>query len=1385
MRKILWMVGLFLNSFVFGQVSEGFNDGEVLHQPVWMGDTGRFKVNNANQLQSRTFNRTDTAYLATNNHYLLNTTWEFYTQINVDPSSSNQLRFYLAFDRPELDSSGNGYFIQIGETGATDSYDLYRKSGKSITKIIDGPPKIRAKTDTLKAYFMVIHRVDGLWELYSRSNPTLPWTSEGNCMERVYRNTNYSGISIKYTSTRADKFILDDIHIYPYDVDTSGPEYTDIEIHDDTVVSLLFSEELDTIGLSNLNAFSLNNIFHSKKVEIDNINKSMINLIFANTISGGRTSIRFPRVSDLLGNLSDSAQTVYVNYAAPFSFNKYDIFFSEIMADPSPAVGLPDAEYLEIYNSTNTFFNFHGWEYQNGTSKIKLPAYTLGAKETVILCKISDTSLFAPYGKYLGVSTWPSIVNTSGNLKLLDDKGKVIDEVSYNTAWYKNTSKEAGGYSLECSQKIKTCSGFYVWEASNSNTGGTPGKANSSWTASAENLYVQQLEFLTDTTVHIKFNTAPDTVKTKNTANYWLKTINSYPTKLRYINNRFDEVILTYGTKVINKKQYTFELKNINTCNNLILAENSFKMVFINNDDTSKIRINEVYVDPYPSYGLPENEYVELFNASLNNVDLSGYSFYIGSTRYLLPKYLLKTNEYVLLCSTADTTEMKKFGNCIGINSLISLSNTSATLSITNKVGRLIDRITYKQSWYRDNTKIDGGWSLELIDPYNRCDFINRWNASISRQGGTPGIKNSVADFYIDKKNLAIASFQNINGSQFKIVLNKAIDGRAINPAQIYFVGAKLKLYFPQKMVIDSPYYQTIVITFTQPIPVGKYNLVCQYLPSCSREDTNLVLQVNITSVANVLQNIAFSELMTDPSPSVGLPDAEYIELYNKSEKNLESVNFYLADTKDTIPISIENWKANEYILFCHKEFRYSWDSLVRIYPLNKMLSLGNEFDSLSILDEQKNLISNFNYSYLQLPTEKREGGYSFSKIDNTWECESDYTWQASTNEKGGSPGFRNESMSNYTLPSIKLNSYYFNSEKRIVCSFSPSIEKNANIKIFNSGFSPFNYRLNEKNELEIELKNALSSGNIYELNIQIENCLGMYIDTTLTIYKKYIPKNMDIIISEILFNPSAGGVDFIEVYNNSDSVIDINDITISDGKTSILLNKTITKKNENCYIQPKEYRVISTNNTDIIEHFYVDNKNHLIQSTSLPSMPDDNGTILIQNEYGEVLDQLDYDESFHLKWLAEIEGRSIERKRFEEETNVKENWSSATDDVGRATPTGKNSQFVENSDSKELRFWLSKEVLNPVKNSTENQLEINYKIEEDAIFTNVKLFSISGAYLGEIITGRSIRNAGYLTWDMSTNGQLIQAGTYILVIECYTEKGLNEFYKIPFVIHY
>lgn len=1378
------MVGLFLNSFAFGQVSEGFNDGEFLHQPTWGGDTGRFEVNVNKLLKSKPFIRGDTAHLSTANKMLLNTTWEFYVQINVDPSSSNLIRVYLSSDIAALDSPGNGYFLQIGETGATDSYDLFRKNGKSVSKIIDGPPKIRNAVDTIKAWFMVIHRVDGYWELYSRPNNSVPWLSEGNCIDRSFRATNYSGLSIKHTSTRSDKFMFDNFYVYPYDIDTSGPEYVDVEIHDDTVISLLFSEEVDTIGLKNTLQFSVNSFLHPKKVSINAVNGNLIDLVFSYPIPGGHTSIRFPRLYDLLGNRSDSAQTVFVNYTPAISSKHGDVIISEIMADPTPSIGLPEVEYIELYNTTDFPILLTNWEYQNGASKNKFPNKTLPAHAFIILCKSSDTSILKPFGICVGFNTWPSIVNTAGILKIVNDKNLIIDEVNYTLSWYKNKSKENGGYSLEHTHPTKICDGFYAWEASNAGIGGTPGQENSIWNID-DGFYVQQIDYLSDSSIYIRMNKASDTIYSKAKSNYWLKNVNAYPTKIQFLNDRYDEVLLYFGFKFKSKKAYTLQINNLKTCDNIYLEEFIFQNIFINQDDTSKIKINELYLDPYPSYGLSDNEYIELFNASPNTVDLSGYSIYINSSRFILPRVILKKEEYLIICATADTSTMKNYGKCIGINGLSTLSNTSASISIHNKIGRLIDRVNYKQQWYRDPTKFDGGWSLELIDPFNRCDFINKWSASTNSIGGTPGKRNSIANFRIDQKNLSVANFTKITPNQFQVKLNKAIDGRFINPAQFYFVGPKLKLYFPTSVQLDSPYYETILLTFANAIPNGKYNLICQDMPSCSRADTTIVYPIQISTTIDIWKNIKLSEVMADPSPTVGLPNCEYIELFNNSEQELQDIKYYIADTKDTILVNIDSWKPFEYLVLCSKEYRNVWDSNVHIIPLNKMLSLANEKDTIRLLDVQQNEIDELIYSNSIMPKEKFEGGYSFEKIGNMWNCNDAMAWQASKNSLGGSPGKINSSIDEYSLIAKKVTEYHWLSNNKICITNESGFDSVSTIIISDRNDDLYSIKINSDKSLEVDIKNEFREGEIKELHLYQMNCLGVELDTSLIIYKKHSPKKNELIINEILFNPYPSSVDFIELYNNSDYTIDAKSLRFWDGKNTIEIGKNVLNENANTFILPHSYFVITTSSSDISIHYSVPHPDQVIELKTMPSLPDNHGTLSLSNELDELLDQVEYDEKFHLSWIKNPEGRSLERKRIAPEHNNQSNWSSATDEIGYASPTGKNSQHQNSTDIEVKKFWLSKDVLNPIKNASDQQLELNYTLITDAQYVNVKLYTKSGVFLKEIIHDSSIRNSGILSWDLAINGQLLAVGTYILSVESYSENGQYQYYKIPFIIHY
>ena len=57
---------------------------------------------------------------------------------------------------------------------------------------------------------------------------------------------------------------------------------------------------------------------------------------------------------------------------------------------------------------------------------------------------------------------------------------------------------------------------------------------------------------------------------------------------------------------------------------------------------------------------------------------------------------------------------------------------------------RLIHAIQYEKSWFGNELKASGGWSLEMIDENNPCTGKLNWTASGSPNGGTPGSVNSM-----------------------------------------------------------------------------------------------------------------------------------------------------------------------------------------------------------------------------------------------------------------------------------------------------------------------------------------------------------------------------------------------------------------------------------------------------------------------------------------------------------------------------------------------------------------------------------------------------------------------------------------------------------------
>src|SRR6185436_3383443 len=165
-----------------------------------------------------------------------------------------------------------------------------------------------------------------------------------------------------------------------------------------------------------------------------------------------------------------------------------------------------------------------------------------------------------------------------------------------------------------------------------------------------------------------------------------------------------------------------------------ILAQNRYDVV-----------IDEIMADPTPQVTLPNNEWIELKNTTSAPINLQGWR--IGDATGQsgpMPNFTLQPDSFVIICTGSAVAAMSVFGTTISVTSFPSLDNDGDQIFLKAANGKTIHAVSYTSSWYQNEVKKDGGWTLEMIDTKNPCTGMSNWKASTNTVGGTPGKKNSV-----------------------------------------------------------------------------------------------------------------------------------------------------------------------------------------------------------------------------------------------------------------------------------------------------------------------------------------------------------------------------------------------------------------------------------------------------------------------------------------------------------------------------------------------------------------------------------------------------------------------------------------------------------------
>jgi Lamin Tail Domain len=743
--EIVFVISTVLPHGLFGQLQEDFSDNNLTENPVWNGSTTDFVITEG-LLQLKAGSVATSSYLSTSYQVVPNVSWEFYVHLAFNPSGSNYAQVYLSSDQPDLSAPLNGYFIMIGNTA--DEIGLYRQTGATKIRIIDG---IDAKLDVsdVKLRIRVTRDQDGSWTLWSDLGLTNEFVSEGTVVDNFVPLGSFFGLQCVFTSTRADKFFFDDIKIAANSFeDTTPPHLDSIAVISDHEIHLRFDEPIVSIEEITQQFFVNNNIGYPFEVNQSQDGGVLI-LSFLNSFTKDRTyTIQVQPLSDQRGNQS-TILNVDFSYTPIIQAQWKDVVITEIFADPTPVVGLPEAEYIEIYNRSDINVSLKNWVITDGSSVGKIPEFLLKTKEYVLLTLTNNKKFFENYGNVLGVTSFPSL-NNSGDLILIrNESGLTVDSIAYLETWYRSTAQQSGGWSLELIDTQNLCAAEQNWVVSSDQSGGTPGKVNSV-AAEKPDLWGPRLEsaYYSSDTLFLLFDEKLDS-QPPLLNNF---TISPAVQIQAVIPDKYlRKIKLIPSTPLQTKILYTVKVDNLYDCpGNLIQSCcNTLEFALPEEADSLDVVINEILFNPR-STGI---DFLEIFNVSDKFIDLKDWT--IGNFQSEKPQLeTISTEPLVLkpggyLAFTIDPAILsaeypKCFPETLLKTDLPPFNNDSGIPAITNSKGKVIDSFSYYSGMHSVFIANEEGVSLERLSVSMPSTNAGNWKSASSFSGyGTPGYANS------------------------------------------------------------------------------------------------------------------------------------------------------------------------------------------------------------------------------------------------------------------------------------------------------------------------------------------------------------------------------------------------------------------------------------------------------------------------------------------------------------------------------------------------------------------------------------------------------------------------------------------------------------------
>ena len=114
---------------------------------------------------------------------------------------------------------------------------------------------------------------------------------------------------------------------------------------------------------------------------------------------------------------------------------RHSVLIHELLPDPSPSRGLPNAEFIELKNVSTYDIQLRNWRVSNGSTSGRITTnFMLKPDSLVILVSSGSLASYRAFGSCISLTPFPILNNEEDTLLLFNEKDSLIHAIAYKSS---------------------------------------------------------------------------------------------------------------------------------------------------------------------------------------------------------------------------------------------------------------------------------------------------------------------------------------------------------------------------------------------------------------------------------------------------------------------------------------------------------------------------------------------------------------------------------------------------------------------------------------------------------------------------------------------------------------------------------------------------------------------------------------------------------------------------------------------------------------------------------------------------------------------------------------------------------------------------------------